>query len=380
MVLRLSLESKEVLEMNPSNTHTFYIGVYTSQSKLGRRAEGIYQFGLDTATGALTPQGVTPGIANPTWLTWHPNGRVLYAASEVREHGQRSGGAAVAYARDPQTGALTRLNDALTLGAGPCHLNVHPSGRLLFAANYASGSLTVIPVQGDGRLAPASQVIQHAGTPGPVADRQEGPHAHCVALDPTGQYVLAADLGLDQVLVYRIDLDGQRLAPADPPGISLKPGAGPRHIAFHPNGRWAYVTGELDSTLTVLSWDAGRGRLQNVQVIGTLPTGWTGINYPAEVAVASNGRFVYMSNRGHDSIAIFAADPLTGQLTAAGHASTQGSFPRHFALDPTGACMVAANQDGDNLVSYRVDADTGALKPTGHTAIVPMPVCVRFAA
>ena len=367
---------------------TLYIGAYTAQSKLGRRAEGIYRFQFDPATGALTPAGVTTGIANPTWLTLHPNGRVLYAASEVREHSQRSGGAVVAYARDAATGALTRLNDALTMGAGPCHLNVHPSGRLLFAANYVSGSLAVIPVREDGRLEPASQVIQHAGTPGPVADRQEGPHAHCVALDPTGRYVLAADLGLDQVLVYRIDLDGQRLAPADPPGISLKPGAGPRHIAFHPNGRWLYVTGELDSTLTVFSWDAERGRLEPVQVIGTLPAGWTGINYPAEVAVAADGRFIYMSNRGHDSIAIFAADAATGKLTPAGHAPTQGSFPRHFALDLTGAFMVVANQDGDNVVVFRVDGETGALTPvlsavegpTGHVVTVPMPVCVRFAA
>jgi 6-phosphogluconolactonase len=266
------------------------------------------------------------------------------------------------------------------MGAGPCHLNVHPSGRLLFAANYVSGSLAVISVREDGSLEPAAQLIQHTGTPGPVADRQEGPHAHCVALDPTGRYVLAADLGLDQVLVYRIDLDGRRLAPADPPAVAMAPGAGPRHIAFHPDGRWLYVTGELDSTLTVFSWDAERGRLEHVQVIGTLPAGWTGTNYPAEVAVAPSGRFVYMSNRGHDSIASFAADPATGKLTSAGHQPTQGSFPRHFALDPSGAFMVAANQDGDNVVVFRVDGETGQLTPTGHAVTVPMPVCVRFAA
>lgn len=357
-----------------------YIGTYTARSRLGQHSEGIYHLGLDTRTGALVHLGVTPGIANPTWLAWHPNGHVLYAASEVREHGQRSDGAVVAYARDAATGALTRLNDALTLGAGPCHLTVHPNGRLLFVANYASGSLTVIPVREDGSLEPASQLIQHVGAPGPVADRQEGPHAHCVALDPTGRYVLAADLGLDQVLIYRIDLAGQRLAPADPPVINLRPAAGPRHIAFHPNGRWLYITGELDSTLTVLAWDAERGQLEHVQVIGTLPEGWTGINYPAEVTVAPSGRFVYMSNRGHDSIAIFAADPATGKLTPAGHAPTQGNFPRHFALDPTAAFMVVANQNEDNVVSYRVDAATGALTPTGHTAAVPLPVCVRFAA
>lgn len=359
---------------------TLYIGTYTAQSRLGRRSEGIYRFRFDPTTGALAPAGVTADIANPTWLTLHPNGRVLYAASEVREHGQRSGGAAVAYARDAQTGELTRLNDSLTMGAGPCHLNVHPGGRLLFAANYVSGSLAVIPLREDGSVEPASQVIQHAGAPGPVADRQEGPHAHCVALDPTGRYLLAADLGLDQVLVYRIDLAGQRLAPADPPAVNLRPGAGPRHLAFHPNGRWLYVTGELDSTLTVFSWDAGQGRLEHVQVIGTLPDGWTGINYPAEVTVAATGRFVYMSNRGHDSIAVFAADPATGKLTPAGHAPTQGAFPRHFALDPTGAFLVAANQNSDNVVVFRVDGETGQLAPTGHAVIAPMPVCVRFAA
>ncbi len=310
--------------MNRSDPFTVYIGTYTSaDSPFGRRSEGIYRFQLDAATGALALAGVTSDIANPTWLTLHPTERTLYAGSEVREHGQRSGGAAVAYARDPASGELTRLNDELTLGAGPCHLSLDPTGRLLMVANYASGSLTVFPVREDGSLEPASQVIQHAGA-GPVADRQEGPHAHCIVPDPSGRYALAADLGIDKVMVYRIDVGRRRLAPADPPGADLAPGAGPRHIAFHPNGRWLYVTGELDSTLTVFSWDAGRGRLQPVQAISTLPEGWQGINYPAEVTVAGSGRFVYMSNR--------------------------------------------------------VNSETGQLAPTGHTVTVPMPVCVRFAA
>ena len=357
---------------------TLYIGTYTSaDSKLGRRSQGIYRFNMDTRTGALALAGVTSEIANPTWLTLHPSGRALYAGSEVREHGQRSGGAAVAYARDPATGELTRLNDQLTLGAGPCHLSLDPTGRLLLVANYASGSLTVFPVRADGSLEAASQVIQHAGS-GPVADRQEGPHAHCIVPDPTGRYALAADLGIDKMLVYRIDLEAKRLEPADPPSASLAAGAGPRHIALHPNGRWLYVTGELDSTLTVFSWDAERGVLQPVQVISTVPEGWTGTNYPAEVAVAPSGRFVYMSNRGHDSIAIFAADEATGKLTPLSHEPTQGAFPRHFALDPTGAFMLVANQDGDNVVVFRVDQLTGKLAPSGHAVEVPMPVCVRF--
>ena len=357
---------------------TLYIGTYTSQSKLGRRSEGIYRFSLDTRTGALTQQGVTGGIANPTWLALHPSGRVLYAVSEVREYDQRSGGAVVAYARDAITGELTRINDALTLGAGPCYLSLDPTGHLLMAANYTSGSLTVFPVRADGGLEPASQVIQHAGA-GPVADRQEGPHAHSILPDPSGHYVLAADLGIDKVMVYRIDLEANRLEPADPPSADLAPGAGPRHIAFHPNGRWLYVTGELDSTLTVFAWDSERGRLGRVQAISTLPEGWQGINYPAEVAVASSGRFVYMSNRGHDSIAIFAVDEATGRLTPVGHEPTQGAFPRHFALDPTGTFMLVANQDSDNVVVFRVDQVTGKLAPTGHAVEVPMPVCVRFA-
>ena len=356
---------------------TLYIGTYTSQSKLGRRSEGVYRFSLDTRTGALTQQGVTGGIANPTWLALHPSGRTLYSVSEGREHGERSGGAAAAFAVDPATGDLTHLNDQPTLGAGPCYLSLDPTGRLLMVANYASGSLTVFPVREDGSLEPASQVIQHAGT-GPVADRQEGPHAHSILPDPTGRYALAADLGIDKVMVYRIDLEAKRLEPADPPSADLTPGAGPRHLAFHPNGRWLYVTGELDSTLTVFAWDGERGRLGRMQAISTLPAGWTGTNYPAEVAVASSGRFVYMSNRGHDSIAIFAVDETTGTLTPAGHEPTQGAFPRHFAIDPTGAFMLVANQDGDNVVVFRVDQLTGKLSPTGHVVTVPMPVCVRF--
>ena len=356
-----------------------YIGTYTSTaSSFGRRSEGIYRFRFDATTGALTPAGVTTGIANPTWLALHPSSRFLYAGSEVREHGQRSGGAAVAYARDAATGELTHINDELTGGAGPCHLSPDPSGRLLMVANYASGSLTVFGVRPDGGLEPASQIIQHAGS-GPVADRQEGPHAHCIVPDPTGRFALAADLGIDQVLVYRIDAEGKRLVPADPPFVAFTPGAGPRHIAFHPTGRWVYVTGELNSTLTILSWDSERGRLEPIQVVSTLPEGWTGTNYPAEVTVAPSGRFVYMSNRGHDSITIFAVNAVTGKLTPVGHEPTQGAFPRHFALDPTGAFLVAANQNSDNVVVFRADAETGRLTPTGHTVTVPMPVCVRFA-
>ena len=357
----------------------FYIGTYTNAtSGLGRCSEGIYRFSLDVRTGALTEQGVTTGIANPTWLALHPTGRILYTGSEVREQGERSGGAAVAYARDHATGELTCLNDQSTVGAGPCYLSLDPTGRLLMVANYVSGSLTVFPVRDDGSLEPAAQVIQHAGT-GPVADRQEGPHAHCIIPDPTGRFALAADLGIDKVLVYRLDVGNKRLEPADPPGANLAAGTGPRHIAFHPNGRWVYVTGELDSTLTVFSWDAERGLLQHVQVISTLPEGWQGVNYPAEVVVAGSGRFVYMSNRGHDSIASFAVDAATGSLTPIGHEPTQGAFPRHFALDPTGAFMLVANQNGDNVVVFRVNGETGQLAPTGQMVTVPMPVCVRFA-
>ena len=361
-----------------SDSTLVYIGTYTSaDSKLGRRSQGICRYSMDPRTGALTPTGVTGSIANPSWLALHPTGRTLYSGSEGREHGERSGGAAVAFAVDSATGDLTRLNDQLTHGAGPCYLSLDPTGRLLMVANYTSGSLTVFPVRMDGSLEPASQVIQHAGS-GPVADRQEGPHAHCIIADPTGCFALAADLGIDKVMVYRIDLEAKRLEPADPPSADLAPGAGPRHLAFHPNGRWLYVTGELDSTLTVFAWDAERGRLQHVQAISTLPEGWQGINYPAEVAVASSGRFVYMSNRGHDSIAIFAMDETSGKLTLVGHEPTRGSFPRHFSLDPTGAIMLVANQDGDNVVVFRVDQVTGTLTPTGHAVEVPMPVCVRF--
>jgi 6-phosphogluconolactonase len=264
------------------------------------------------------------------------------------------------------------------MGAGPCYLSLDPTGYLLMVANYASGSLTVFPVRADGSLDPASQVIQHTGS-GPVVDRQEAAHAHCIVPDPTGHYALAADLGIDKVMVYRIDLVAKRLEPADPPSADLAPRAGPRHIAFHPNGRWLYVTGELDSTLTVFAWDARLGRLHHLQAVSTLPMGWQGVNYPAEVAVAPSGRFVYMSNRGHDSIAIFAVDEATGKLTPAGHEPTQGSFPRHFALDPTGAFMLVANQDGDSVVVFRVDQLTGKLAPIGHAVTVPIPVCVRFA-
>jgi 6-phosphogluconolactonase len=263
-------------------------------------------------------------------------------------------------------------------GTDPCHLTVDATGRHVLVANFASGSICVLPVAADGSLGDASQVIQHAGgSVDPV--RQAGPHAHAVTLDATNRFAFVPDLGLDQLVVYRFDAATGRLTPNEPqPFVAAAPGAGPRQIALHPSGRFAYLINELDSTVTAFRWDAGRGTLDTLATHPTLPPGHTGRSTCAEVQVTPDGTLLYGSNRGHDSVAIFAIAPETGTLTAVGHHSTGGRIPRNFDIDPRGEFLLAANQDTDNIVPFRIDRATGALTATGHVTSVGTPVCVRF--
>lgn len=346
-----------------------YVGTYTEGSQ--GRAEGIYVCRLDPASGTLRIQQTVPGVADPSYLALAPDGRRLYAVSEVDD------GAVAAFARDPATGRLTPLNRESSHGASPCHLSVHRD--YVLAANYTTGSVAALPVRPDGSLAPATTVVRHEGSG--VHPRQEGPHAHMVVPDPDGRLILAVDLGLDRIMGYRLDAESGELTPNEPATAytSPRPGAGPRQIAFHPDGRRAWVLGELDSTLTTCAYDASRGVLRPVETLSTLPDGFAGESTAADMAVAPSGRFVYASNRGHDSIAIFATGGPTGRLTAVGHEPTHGKTPRAFALDPAGVWLLAANQDSDTIVSFRVDAATGRLSPSGQAARIPTPVCVVFA-
>jgi 6-phosphogluconolactonase len=361
---------------------TVYVGTYTEAIRFGTgkifegQAEGIYVLELDTASGALGAVDVVDGRPNPSYLAVDPERRFLYAVNETKEYQGAETGAVSAYAMDAESGTLRFLNRRPSHGTDPCYVAVHPGGGFVLVANYASGSVSVYPVADDGSLGEASDTVQHEGSSvHPV--RQAGPHAHAATPDEAGRYVYVPELGLDRVMVYRLDAERGTLEPHDPPWVEATAGAGPRQIALHPDGGYAYVINELDSTMTAYRYDGERGTLQALQTLSTLPEGYAGDNSGAEVQVAPSGRFLYGSNRGHDSIVIYAIDAEEGTLSLVGHESVQGKTPRHFCIDPTGEWLLAANQDSNNVTVFALDADTGALTYTGHSIDVPTPVCVR---
>jgi len=310
-------------------------------------------------------------------LAWHPSRSVLYAVNEVGEfEGQRTG-AVAAFAIERESGLLTLLNRQSSRGSGPCHITVDASSRYVFVANYGSGSVAMLPIRDDGSLEAASDFHQHEGS-SVDQGRQEGPHAHSVTVDPGNRYVLAADLGLDQILIYEIDHERGRLIPNPAqPFAAIRPGAGPRHFAFHPNGSFGYVINELDNTVTAFVYDQRQGTLREIQHISTLPEGYSGTSYCADIHVHPNGRFLYGSNRGHDSIVVFAVGE-DGRLALVQHEPTQGSFPRNFALDPSGNFLYVANQNTNSIVPFRIASETGRLSPTGRVYEAPKPVCIQF--
>jgi 6-phosphogluconolactonase len=352
-------------------TLAVYVGSYGGADK-----PAIHQLDLDLATGELRAKSETSGLANPSFLALHPSRQFLYAVSEVSDYEGQKTGAVAAFAVDPQTGGLTLLNRQASGGDGPCYITIAPSGRYALVANYGGGTAAVLPIGADGKLGPALSVVRHQGS-GADKSRQEGPHAHSIDLDPKGRIALVADLGLDKVMVYGFGANGM-LTPNATPAADLPPGSGPRHVAFGRTGAFAYVINELSSTVAVFAYDATAGTLKSVQSVTTLPAGFAGKSYPAEIAVSSDGRFLYGSNRGHDSIATFAIDGASGQLRPTGHVPTGGSWPRHFAIDPTGAYLLAANQKSNSVVVFRIDRGTGALTPAGHRIALPEPACVIF--
>lgn len=349
-----------------------YIGTYTSGG-----SKGIYLSELDLASGALSPPALVGETPNPSFVSIHPSGRYLFAVNEVGNFQGQKSGSVTAFAVDPKSGRLTQLNQQSSHGDGPCFITVDRTGRNVLVANYGGGSIAALPVGADGRLGEATAAIQHQGS-SVDKGRQEGPHAHSINLDKANRFAFAADLGLDKVLVYRFSPAKGTLTPNDPPAASVPPGSGPRHFAFHPDGRYAYVINEMTSTVTAFSYDSKAGTLTSLQTLSTLPEGFKGNNSTAEVQVHPSGKFVYGSNRGHNSIAIFRIDPKTGQLTPAGHQPTGGKTPRNFGIDPTGTFLLAANQDTGNVVVFRINPETGQLSPTGHSIEVPMAVCVKM--
>ncbi len=349
-----------------------YIGTYT-----GSKSQGIYLARFQPATGRLSAPELAAETKNPSFLALHPNRPVLYAVGEIGNFEGKRTGAVSAFGIDEPTGKLTLLNQQSSGGAGPCYLAVDATGGCVLVANYGGGSVAVLPIEADGRLREPSMTVPHQGS-SVNPQRQAGPHAHCTVPDPANRFALVCDLGLDKVLVYRLDPGKGALAPNDPPFVSAKPGSGPRHLAFHPNGRFVYVINEIKSTLTAYGYDAPAGVLKELQTVPMLPADFKADNICAEVQVHPSGRFVYGSSRGHDSIAAFAIDPKSGQLTFIERQSTQGKTPRHFALDPGGHWLLAENQDSDNVVIFQVDTESGRLRPTGQRAAVGAPACLVF--
>jgi 6-phosphogluconolactonase len=350
-----------------------FVGTYTS----AKGSKGIYRFEMDLASGKLSGRELAAETSQPSFLAIHPQHRFLYAVGEFDKLGDKKTGAITAFALEPKTGKLTFLNQQSSGGAGPCHLVVDPAGKNVLAANYGGGSVCALPIKEDGSVGAATGFVQHEGK-SVNPNRQEAPHAHSINLDAAGKFAFAADLGLDKVLVYRFDAAKGTLVANDPPAVELAKGAGPRHFAFHPSGKYAYVINELDLTVTAMSYDAERGVLTPMQSETTVPEQAKPNYSTAEVVVHPSGKFLYGSNRGHHSIAIFTIDAKTGKLKAAGHQGQDIKTPRNFAIDPTGMYLIVANQDSDSLVVFRINQKTGALEPTGVRVDVPRPVCVRF--
>lgn len=352
-----------------TKSYTAYVGTYTDKTG----SKGIYAFSYDPATGKLADQRLVAESSNPSWVILHPNGKFAYAANESGKQSMVS-----AFSIDAKTGNFTALNQVPAGGEDPCHLAIDKTGKYLFAANYTSGNVSVFPILPDGKLGEPTAVVKDAGTPGPNKERQEAPHAHWVQTSSDNRFVFVVDLGLDEILVYRFNDKKGTLAPNDPPFAKPAPGAGPRHAVFSPNGRFLYVVSELNSTVTAFSYDAKKGSFQLLDSVPMLPAGFQGRNEPAEIAIHSSGKWLFASNRGHDTIAVFAIDPASGKLAPAGEYPIGGKEPRHFALDPSGNFLLTEDQNTNAIVTFRIDRKTGALTESSRADNIPAPVCLAF--
>lgn len=363
------------MDWNEEQALTLYIGTYTDQpAASGKTAEGIYRATLLPAGGALRIEGLAARMDNPTFLT--VRGNRVYAIGETGD-----GGKVAAFAVDPATEDLRLINEQPAGGDGACYISTDASGRVALVAHYVGGSVASLPIAEGGALEPPSPVIRQAMPgegPGPVADRQDAPHPHCIVPDRNNRFAFATDLGADRIYQYALDPVSGRIGETPVMIYDVFPGSGPRHLAFHPSGRWLYVTGELSSTLIVYAYEQNDGLLREPKEMSLLPAEWEGENTASEVSVSPDGQFVYAGNRGYDSITVFRVNDDSGTVTLAHHCPTGGSFPRHFAIDPGGDWLVAANQKSGTLTTFRIDKASGALEWTGQSAELPAPVCVAF--
>ncbi len=357
-----------------NTSYQVFVGTYT-----GPTSKGIYGFHFDPATGQATSLNLVAETPSPSFLVIAANHRFLYAVNETSEYQGQKTGSLSSFAIDPKTGKLALLNQVSSHGAGPCYITLDKTGKHVLVANYDSGSVAVFPVLADGRLGEASAVVQHTGH-GVDPERQEAPHAHSIELSPDNRFAVATDLGLDELLVYHYDPIKGTLAPNHPPFAKVEPGAGSRHIAFHPSGRFAYVINEMSSSVTGFSYDAKHGRFSKLQSISALPKGFTGHSDAAEIEAHPSGKFLYASTRGPDSIAVFRINPKSGKLALLETVPTGGKTPRNFAIDPSGAYLFAANQESNNIVIFRIDPRTGHLTATSKVIEAPAPVCLKFLA
>ena len=354
----------------------FYVGTYTED---GTKSKGIYAYRYNGSTGEVTSLGLAAETTNPSFVALHPTGKFLYAVNEVQNYKGPNSGGVSAFSVDPATGKLTFLNEVASRGADPCYITVDRLGKHVLVANYTGGSIAVFPILQNGKLGESSGFVQHTGH-GPNEKRQEKAHAHSIDLSPDNRFAFVDDLGLDELFTYKYDPRTGTLTANEPEFVKLDAGAGPRHFALSPSKRFAYVISEIHSTVTVLSADLKAGTFRTVQTISALPKDFKGENDDAEIEIHPSGRFLYASNRGHDSITVFAIDPANGTLTPVEYTPTLGKTPRSFEIDPTGTLLFAENQQSNNIVIFKIDGKTGRLTPTGKTLDVPSPVCVKFLA
>jgi 6-phosphogluconolactonase len=350
-----------------------YVGTYTA----GGRRDGIHLLRMDSGTGALRRVATVDAGSNPSFLAIDTDGQTLFAVNEVSEMGGKATGSLRSFAINAVSGGLTPVNERASEGAAPCYVSTDHKGRVAMVANYESGTVALLGIAEGGALTNAYQVVQHAGT-GKIKARQEHAHAHCIIPHPSNRFALAADLGIDRVLVYRLDVDGGSLTHVPASDAVMPAGSGPRHLAFHPTLPVVYVTGELNSTVSALRCDPDTGALSAMQALPTLSATFSGENYPADIHVAPDGRALYVSNRGQNSIAVFSVAPESGMLRFRQTMPTGGNWPRNFTLDPTGRWLLVANQRSDSVVVFRRDVESGRLTPTSQRIDLPSPVCLRF--
>lgn len=357
-------------QVAPSGKYLVFFGTYTDHD-----SQGIYGYRFDASTGQLAPSGLAAPSDNPSFLTATHDHRFLYAVNEVDQFKGQPTGTVSAFSIDDSTGKLSLLDQVSAHDPGPAYISTDRTGKFVLIANYPLGSVAVFPVLKDGKLAEASDFVRHKGF-SIDKDRQAGPHGHAIELSPDNRFAIAADLGLDQLIVYPFDAEKGKLG--TPHAVKIKPGSGPRHIAFSSNGKFLYLISEMGGTITAFSYGAARGTLKELQTVSTLPEGFKGENTTAEIVIDPSGNFLYGSNRGDDSIIVFAIDHATGKLTFVQRVSTGGKTPRNFALDPSGHWLLAANQDSNNIVVFQVNQENGRLTPTGQAVKAPEPVCIVF--